>query len=135
MGPHSYFSFSTCTITFLTLLSRAIFTPARSHSSALVPGDALPRFWIFMYRVSPFTYLIEGMLSVGVGQTTVTCSSTELLHFDAPSGQTCGSYMTPWIDAYGGKLSNPAAGSDCQFCAIDSTDTFLATFGIYYSNR
>ncbi|TFY51735.1 hypothetical protein EVG20_g10862 [Dentipellis fragilis] len=28
--------------------------------------NAFPRFWIFMYRLSPFTYLVDSMVSVGV---------------------------------------------------------------------
>ena len=88
-----------------------------------------------MYRVSPFTYLVDGMLGVGVGLSTVTCSSTELLRFDPPSGQNCGTYMQQWISTAGGQLSNPSATSGCEFCAIAQTDVFLSQFGISYSNR
>jgi len=88
-----------------------------------------------MYRVSPFTYLIQGMLSIAVGRTTVICSPTELLHFQPPSGQTCSAYMSTYIGSHGGYLQDPSATSDCSFCSIESTDVFLATFQIYYKDR
>jgi ATP-binding cassette subfamily G (WHITE) protein 2 (PDR) len=103
--------------------------------SVLVPGHALPGFWKFMYRVSPFTYLVEGMLGVAVANTNVVCAQNELLHFDPPSGSTCGQYMQQWISAAGGYLENASANSDCSFCAIQSTNTFLAQFGISYTHR
>jgi hypothetical protein len=33
------------------------------------------RFWIFMNRVSPFTYFVSSVLSTGLSGTTVECSS------------------------------------------------------------
>lgn len=103
--------------------------------SVLVPGNSLPRFWIFMYRVSPFTYLVEGMLGVGVGQTSVVCSDNEYLRFQSPNGETCGNYMSTWINNYGGYLLDPNSQGECEFCAIQSTDTFLAQFNISYGNK
>ncbi|KIX03156.1 uncharacterized protein Z518_06707 [Rhinocladiella mackenziei CBS 650.93] len=93
----------------------------------LVGPTALPGFWIFMYRVSPFTYLIDGMLSTAVAHTDVTCASNEYLHFSPPAGETCGSYMRDYIDAFGGYLQDTAATSNCSFCRISSTDTFLSS--------
>ncbi len=43
--------------------------------------------------------------------------------------------MTPYISAAGGYLTNPNATSDCSFCSISSTNTFLAAFNIYYKTR
>lgn len=42
--------------------------------------------------------------------------------------------MEPYISAAGGYLTNPTATADCSFCALDSTNTFLAGFDMYYSN-
>ncbi|KAL2431395.1 ABC multidrug transporter C [Exophiala dermatitidis] len=92
----------------------------------LVGPKALPGFWIFMYRVSPFTYLIDGMLSTAVAHTTVTCANNEYLHFNPTNGQSCAEYMQPYIDTLGGYLLEPDARTNCSFCQIRSTDTFLA---------
>jgi len=88
-----------------------------------------------MYRVSPFTYLVDAMLSVGLANTRVVCAPNELLHFEPPSGQTCAAYMARWIAASGGYLDNPAATADCGFCAIDNTNTFLRALSSSYANR
>lgn len=88
-----------------------------------------------MYRVSPFTYLVQGMLGVAVAHTEVVCAQTELLTFDPPSGQTCGAYMTTYITTYGGYLVDSTANANCEFCSIQSTDVFLSTFGISYGDR
>ncbi|OAL34840.1 hypothetical protein AYO20_05800 [Fonsecaea nubica] len=92
----------------------------------LVGPKALPGFWIFMYRVSPFTYLIDGMLSTSVAHTTVTCAANEYLHFAAPAGQTCAEYMRAYMAVAGGYLQDPS-GSNCSYCQIATTDDFLAT--------
>lgn len=88
-----------------------------------------------MYRVSPFTYLIQGMLGVATARTNVVCSSIELLHVEPPSGSTCEAYMTQFISSYGGYLQDPSATSGCQFCSVRSTDVFLQSFGINYADR
>ncbi|WVQ84203.1 hypothetical protein IAT38_006354 [Cryptococcus sp. DSM 104549] len=100
----------------------------------LVPGSELPRFWIFMYRVSPFTYLVEGILGTALANNSVVCSATELLTFTAPAGQTCGEYMAGYMSMAGGYLVDEAA-SVCEFCALSSTNVFLQKFGIYYSHK
>ncbi|KAF1977467.1 ABC drug exporter AbcA [Bimuria novae-zelandiae CBS 107.79] len=92
----------------------------------LATPEMLPGFWIFMYRVSPFTYLVSGMLSVGVANTEVVCGDNELLHFEPPNGSTCSEYMSPYQQAVGGYSANPDATTDCQFCVIGDTNVFLA---------
>ena len=103
--------------------------------SVLQPADALPGFWIFMYRVSPFTYFVEGMLGVAVANTEVECAQIEYLRFSPPDGQTCQEYITPYQSQAGGYLRDPAATTECEFCAIEDTNVFLSSFGISYSNR
>lgn len=87
-----------------------------------------------MYRVSPFTYLVSAMLSTGVSGTNVVCEDVELLHFDPPSNMTCQQYMGPFIKRAGGYLSNPDATSNCGFCQMSSTDTYLAMVSSYFSD-
>lgn len=54
-------------------LGNLLFLLCLLFCGVLATPDQLPRFWIFMYRVSPFTYLVSGMLSVGISNTNVTC--------------------------------------------------------------
>lgn len=100
----------------------------------LAGPTALPGFWIFMYRVSPFTYLVDGMLSTGLANTNVTCSSIELAHFNPASGQ-CWQYMQDYISSHGGYVNNPNATRDCEFCSASDTNVYLAQVSSSYANR
>lgn len=97
--------------------------------------DALPGFWIFMYRVSPFTYWIGGIVSTILHDRVVTCSSTETSIFDPPSGQTCGEYLEPYLTMAPGKLQNPNDTTQCQYCSLTVADQFMAGSGIFWSER
>lgn len=89
-----------------------------------------------MYRVSPFTYLVSALLSTGVANAPITCSSIEYLNFDPPSGQTCMEYMSTYMNTTGqGSFLNPDATSGCKFCSLSDTNAFLAQIDIHYSNR
>ncbi|KAH7175408.1 ABC-2 type transporter-domain-containing protein [Dactylonectria macrodidyma] len=101
----------------------------------LATSDSLPRFWIFMYRVSPFSYLVSGMLSTAVANVDVVCASNEFLKFNPPSNSTCGEFMESYIAQAGGYLVDKAATSDCEFCSIADTNVFLASVGSYYKDR
>ena len=98
------------------------------------PSD-LPGFWIFMYRVSPFTYLIDGMLATGLANNQVQCSSIEVTSFQPPPGQTCGQYMAAYISEAGGYLTDPNATDTCDFCSASSTNVYLAQLSSQYSTR
>ena len=95
-------------------------------ASVVSTPKAMPGFWIFMYRVSPFTYLVSGMLSTALSGTSVTCSSIETLILDPPANQTCNEYLNAYALATGGYIENPDATSSCSYCTMSSTDTFLA---------
>ncbi|KAJ7758952.1 ABC-2 type transporter-domain-containing protein [Mycena maculata] len=92
-------------------------------------------WWIWMYRVSPFSYLVGGMLATGVANTEVVCSSIEILVVDPIAGQTCGQYFAPYIAEAGGNILNPNATSGCEFCTVAGTNVFLAASDIFYSQR
>jgi ATP-binding cassette, subfamily G (WHITE), member 2, PDR len=89
-----------------------------------------------MYRVSPFTYMVSAVLSVGLAQTDVKCSSIELLTLSPPTrGETCQSFLSNYTSYAGGQIINPDATTNCQFCSIATTDDFLAAESIYFSDR
>lgn len=87
-----------------------------------------------MYRLSPFTYLVSGMLSTAVSGAKVTCSNIETLVFDPPSNKTCQEYLGAFASAAKGYIENPDATSACSYCPMASTDTFLAQVFSYWSD-
>ncbi|WWC86557.1 uncharacterized protein L201_001434 [Kwoniella dendrophila CBS 6074] len=116
-------------------IAQLMFSLCLIFNGVLVVYNSLPGFWKFMYRVSPFTYLVEGLLAVAVANTNVVCSDVEYLTFNPPSGETCQTYMADYIGLAGGYLLDNSATSDCKFCSIDKTNTFLNSFNIQYSHR
>lgn len=100
----------------------------------LAQPSQFPRFWIFMYRVSPFTYMVSGMLSTGLANNQVQCAQNELIHMNPPQGQTCGEYMASYIAATGGYMQNPNDTSNCNFCAVKDTNTFLRSITSDYKD-
>jgi ABC-type multidrug transport system permease subunit len=97
--------------------------------------DQLPGFWLFMYRVSPFTYWIGGVVSTMLSGRQVVCSEREVSVFDPPAGQTCGAYLADYAAVSGGTIQNPDATASCNFCSLSNGDQFLAGSSIYYSER
>ncbi|KAG9696509.1 pleiotropic drug resistance protein, ABC superfamily, partial [Aureobasidium melanogenum] len=96
---------------------------------------ALPGFWIFMYRVSFFTYWVKGMAAAMLWGRAVTCAPAELSIFNAPSGMSCGAYLEPYLQLAPGHLQNPSATSNCSYCALSSANQYLGPSGIEWSDR
>ncbi|KAF2014159.1 ABC-transporter [Aaosphaeria arxii CBS 175.79] len=112
-----------------------LFSMCLVFNGVMQPPQALPGFWIFMYRVSPFTYWISGVASTGSADRVVNCASNELAVLDPPSGQSCGEYLSPYASAAGGQLLNPDATSQCQYCPLTISDQFLGSVAISYHDR
>ncbi|TLD04992.1 uncharacterized protein PgNI_09248 [Pyricularia grisea] len=104
-----------------------------SFCGVLAGPNDLPRFWIFMYRVNPFTYVVESFLGTGLADTTVTCAANEYVTFN-PANGTCSEYMATYMSSAGGYLQNPQATSDCSYCSMDSTNTYLTSLNINPAN-
>jgi ABC-type multidrug transport system permease subunit len=99
------------------------------------PPDALPGFWIFMYRLSPLTYIIGGLSATGLSGSPVRCSTTETKIFQPPSGQNCGDYLTAYLQTAPGQLTNPGALSNCSYCPLRTADQFLSASEIAWDDR
>ncbi|VDC04768.1 unnamed protein product [Peniophora sp. CBMAI 1063] len=119
-------------------LANLLFSLCLVFNGVLAPPTgptAFPHFWIFMYRVSPFTYLVDGMLSVAVANSPAECSAIENSIVNPPAGQTCGEYFQSYMSLAGGSLANPDATSNCSFCQVTETNTFLASVSSSYDHR
>jgi len=116
-------------------IANLMFTLCLIFCGVLATPQSLPGFWIFMYRLSPFTYLVSGMLATGLAHQRVTCAENEYITFSAPSGQTCGDYVQAYQSQAGGYLQDPNAMGNCSFCTYDNTDVFLAQVSANYDQR
>ncbi|KAL7764826.1 hypothetical protein ACKLNR_005971 [Fusarium oxysporum f. sp. zingiberi] len=116
-------------------LANVIFMMCLFFCGVLASPDNMPGFWIWMYRVSPFTYLVSAILSTGIANTEVTCAANEYTVMQPLNGTTCGEYLQKFADKAGGYVFNPDATSDCRFCSIKSTNTFLKAISASYEHR
>ena len=114
-------------------IANLLFSLTLIFCGVLQSAQALPGFWIFMYRVSPFTYFVEGMLSTGIANTKIQCAPNEFVQLNAPSGQTCGEYLQSYI-ASSGYVKNPSATGACEFCSYSDSNLFLQQIGLSFSN-
>ena len=116
-------------------VANLLFTLCLIFCGVLANPSTLPGFWIFMYRISPFTYMISAMLSVAVANTNAVCAANELVRFNPPAGMTCSAYLDPYIQFVGGYVANGNATTQCEFCPVSDTNKFLASVGAYYDDR
>ena len=117
-------------------IATLLFSLTLTFNGVLQTPRALPGFWIFMYRVSPFTYMIGGWAGTGLHGRMVHCAQNELAVFDPPNGQTCQDYLAPYFhEGAVGQLYNPLAKLGCQYCPLSSADQFLAGSNVYASQR
>ena len=112
-----------------------LFSLALTFNGVMQTPDALPGFWIFMYRVSPFTYWVGGAAAAMLHGRDVVCSDVEMSVFNPPANQTCGQYMADYLKVAPGYLNNPDAMSNCQFCSMSKADEFLAGVSISWDER
>jgi ABC-type multidrug transport system permease subunit len=102
----------------------------------LQPASAMPGFWIFMYRVSPFTYWIGGLVATELHDRKIQCSPTELSVFNPPGGMTCERYLASYFQAGApGTLQNPSATAGCEYCGVQVADQFLGQVDISWDYR
>jgi ATP-binding cassette subfamily G (WHITE) protein 2 (PDR) len=116
-------------------IASVLFTLCLIFCGVLAGPSDFPGFWIFMYRLSPFTYLTSGMLAVAVANTDIVCATNELLTIQPYGGDDCGTYMEPYRTYLGGRVLNPNDTSDCRFCPLANTNDFLAGVNSHYEDR
>ncbi len=119
------------------MLSILMFVLSMLFSGVLQPPNNMPSFWKFLWRLSPMTYWIGGVVSTGLHGRAVKCAAAELNILDPPAGMTCAAYLKLYLGTYHapGYLLNPNATTACQYCPLSRVDQFLAQSDIYWTDR
>lgn len=108
-------------------IATILFIICLGFCGVLATPEQLPGFWIFMYRVSPLTYIVAAMMAAGCTGLVVRCASREVLWMEVPQGMNCGQYLTPFANATGGYILNPESTTTCQYCTTSSSAAFLSS--------
>ncbi|EDK47410.1 conserved hypothetical protein [Lodderomyces elongisporus NRRL YB-4239] len=112
-----------------------LYTFIVAFSGVVQPVQLMPGFWTFMYKVSPYTYFIQNLVSSFLHGRKIHCNNKELSFFDPPSGQTCAEFAGDFLKRAGGYLQDPNATSDCGYCSYTNADEYLLTIGAKFSYR
>ncbi|KIX06855.1 uncharacterized protein Z518_04831 [Rhinocladiella mackenziei CBS 650.93] len=105
-----------------------------AFNGVLQPLSQLPEFWHFMYHLTPYTYLLGGVVSTTLHGVRIVCEPKEINIFQPPTGQTCGEYAGAFAHV-SGQLFNPDSTSDCEYCRYATGDQYLETRNMYYSEH
>ena len=116
-------------------IATLLFSMTLIFNGVMQPPQALPGFWLFMYRVSPLTYLVDGIAATGMHAKAIVCAPNELSIFNPPTGQNCGDYMSAYLVHAPGELVNPGAMSRCEYCPLSNSDQFLASVAMNWDLR
>ncbi|CAL9728118.1 ATP-dependent permease Pdr11p [Monosporozyma unispora] len=106
-----------------------------SFCGVMQPYSLFPRFWTFMYRVSPYTYFIDTFVSLLLHDRPVNCGTGDTVPGQPMPGQNCIEFMSPYINEFGGKLKINYSRSVCAYCTYTVGDDFLAVENMSYHHR
>ena len=118
-----------------SLLVPVFFTFVVSFCGVVQPPTSLPSFWrTWMYPLTPFRYLVEGLLGLVIHDVPVVCDTNELATFSHPPGSNCSAYAGPYAKEAGGYVETLPNGM-CGYCQYRTGDDFGRSFGVYYDNH
>lgn len=102
-----------------------------------IPKPQIPRFWrAWLYELNPVTRLVSGMITTELAGRTVVCTPSEFNSFPAPSGTTCGEYMSAFFAAGGaGYIQDPSSTTTCNYCAYQTGEQFYRPFQLSFDER
>lgn len=119
-------------------IAQLLYSLSLIFCGVLAKPSVLPRFWKFMYRVTPLTYYIGGLLSATLGEVPVRCSLSEVVHIPLPSEYTagsllesCQSYLAVFMSNNGGALAESTSPGMCSYCLVTNTTAVLDTLEIH----
>ena len=106
-----------------------------SFCGVVVPYASMIPFWrSWMYWLSPFTYVLEGMLGVLTHRVPVQCQSAEFARFTPPDGVSCDAYASDYLEQAGGYVQTGMDGV-CELCQYRDGGEFSKSFHISYTHR
>lgn len=103
--------------------------PLRSNGALTY---CVSRSW--MYHLSPFTYLIDALVSNALGGVTIRCKQDQFQVLNPPANEQCVNWLQPYTQTYGG-YAEVLQNGDCGYCTYATGDQFLSTVGMSYSHR
>ena len=76
-----------------------------------------------MYHLTPFRYLVEGLLGVLLHKLQVECADSEYARFSPPPNQSCQDYTQQFVQRSGGYVRE--RNGLCLFCQYADGDQYV----------
>ena len=100
------------------------------------PPPQLPYFWrSWMFHLSPFTYIIEGMLGNVIHDKPVQCTPDEFNVVNPPEGQSCAAYMGKFTSVPSTGYYQESANGTCLYCRMKHAESYLTSIDMNGDNR
>ncbi|WFD34807.1 hypothetical protein MCUN1_001651 [Malassezia cuniculi] len=106
------------------------------------PPSQLPYFWrSWMFPLSPFTHIVEGMMGNALHSEPVRCTPDEFNHIVPPAGQTCQEFLGNFSSTLdqppvtGAGYFEDGANGVCNFCAMREGEDYLRSIQLSSANR
>lgn len=98
-----------------------------------ISNPGIPR----RFPLSPFRWLIGGLLSNQLGGLEFRCRDQEVTFATPPAGAgTCSDFLGDFVAASTGFITNPdATGVPCGYCQYATGDEYLNTLETAFSQR
>ena len=89
------------------------------------------------FPLTPYRYLIGGLLSNLLGGVQLTCTEQQTQFVTPPAGvANCASYLGEFVSTATGFITNPdASGVPCGYCQYQAGDEYLETVQTRFSER
>ncbi|MBW0500769.1 hypothetical protein O181_040484 [Austropuccinia psidii MF-1] len=102
-----------------------------AFNGGLIPYDQIPKYWKWMYWVSPLQWYLKSILSITLHNQKVVCKSNELIEFHSPKSMSCKDYSKEFLKTHSGYLFEPfnkfpLKNQPCEYCLYSSGDEFLS---------
>ncbi|KAI9146800.1 ABC multidrug transporter atrB [Paramyrothecium foliicola] len=126
---------------FASLINPLVIGTLVAFCGVYVPFSQIQEFWRYwLYYLNPFTYLMGSMLVFTTFDAPVHCGKDELAVFNTPEGQTCGDYLSDYMQGLGSRsnLLNPTDTQDCKVCQYRTGSDYLFALNLndyYYGWR
>ena len=106
------------------------------------PPSELPYFWHeWMFPLSPFTHIIEGMMGNTLHGQPVRCNPDDFNQIVPPAGQSCQQYLSNFTST----LADPAVvghgyfeegpNGVCNYCSMREGEDYLRSIELSSANR
>ena len=100
------------------------------------PPPQLPYFWrSWMFHLSPFTYIIEGMLGNVIHDKPVQCTPDEFNVVNPPEGQSCAAYMGKFTSLPSTGYYQEGPNGTCLYCRMKHAESYLSSIDMNGDNR